>query len=195
MILIAGLGNYKSQYLKNRHNVGFHFIDHLINKYSFEQNSKIENKIDAFCFEGECPMLLENLQNNFNNIQNLKNKKDRLAFDFPKDTNFTLIKPKTFMNGSGISLLKYVSLYKPSLIIVAYDDIETLIGQFKININSNGSGGHNGIRSIIASIGSNFIKLKIGIKNNNIDDLADFVLSNFNQEEFEIIQNIIFKIF
>jgi peptidyl-tRNA hydrolase len=47
VILLVGLGNFENKYLKNRHNVGFHFLDYLIQKYDFTQDVKIEKKIDA----------------------------------------------------------------------------------------------------------------------------------------------------
>ena len=98
-----------------------------------------------------------------------------------------LLKPQTFMNLSGKSvaaLSKYYGI-PPQRIIVLFDDISLPPGRLRIR--SDGSaGGHNGIKSIIAELGSQeFPRVKIGVgaKPNPQQDLADWVLSDFSQKE------------
>ena len=78
---------------------------------------------------------------------------------------FLFIKPQTYMNLSGDSLVQFVNFYKVPLkdILVIHDDLDLPIGNYRLKINSS-SGGHNGIKSIIERLGSNeFARLKIGI--------------------------------
>ena len=97
-----------------------------------------------------------------------------------------LVKPQTYMNLSGETLIDIYKYYKVDLdnIIVIYDDIDLDVG--KIRIRKKGSGGtHNGMRSIIKCLGSNeFPRVRVGIsKPKNGQDLADFVLSRFAKED------------
>ncbi len=107
------------------------------------------------------------------------------------DKKVLLLKPQTFMNESGKSLAQFASFYKvaPQNIIVLFDDVSLDVG--KLRIRKKGSaGGHNGIKSIIASIGSQeFPRIKIGVgKKPHPDyDLADWVLSNLSLSDREII--------
>ena len=93
-----------------------------------------------------------------------------------------LLKPQTFMNSSGISIGQISSFFKipPQQIIVLFDDISLEPG--KLRIRSNGSaGGHNGIKSIIAELGSqDFPRVKIGVgaKPHPEYSLVDWVLSS-----------------
>lgn len=97
-----------------------------------------------------------------------------------------LVKPMTYMNLSGESVVDICNYYNVDLenVIVIYDDIDLDVG--KIRIRKKGSGGtHNGMRSIIKCLGSNeFPRVRIGIsKPKNGQDLADFVLSRFAKED------------
>lgn len=98
-----------------------------------------------------------------------------------------LLKPQTYMNLSGRSVLQLSSYYNipPQRIIVMFDDISLVPGRLRIR--SDGSaGGHNGIKSIIAELGSQDfprIKIGIGVKPNAEQDLADWVLSTFSATE------------
>lgn len=99
-----------------------------------------------------------------------------------------LVKPQTYMNLSGETLIDIYNYYKIDLekIVVIYDDIDLDVG--KIRIRKKGSGGtHNGMRSIIKCLGeSNFPRIRVGVsKPTNNQDLADFVLSKFKKEEQE----------
>ncbi len=98
-----------------------------------------------------------------------------------------LLKPQTFMNASGRSVLQMSSYYNipPQRIVVLFDDISLEPGRLRIR--SDGSaGGHNGIKSIIAELGSqDFPRVKIGVgaKPHKDADLADWVLSGFTANE------------
>lgn len=98
-----------------------------------------------------------------------------------------LLKPQTYMNLSGHSVLQLSAYYSipPQRIIVMFDDISLPPG--KLRVRSDGSaGGHNGIKSIIESLGSqDFPRVKIGVgaKPHPEQDLADWVLSTFSALE------------
>ena len=98
-----------------------------------------------------------------------------------------LLKPQTYMNLSGRSVLQLSAYFHvpPKRIIVMFDDISLPPGRLRVR--SDGSaGGHNGIKSIIAEVGSqDFPRVKIGVgaKPNPAYDLADWVLSTFTASE------------
>ncbi len=107
-----------------------------------------------------------------------------------------LVKPQTYMNLSGETLIDMYNFYKLDIenIIVVYDDIDLEVG--KLRIRKKGSGGtHNGMRSIIKCLGSNeFPRVRFGVsKPQNGQDLADFVLGKFRKEENDDVQNGIEK--
>lgn len=98
-----------------------------------------------------------------------------------------LLKPQTFMNLSGRSLLQLSAYFNipPKRIIVVFDDISLAPGRLRIRAEGS-AGGHNGIKSIISELGSQgFPRVKIGVgANNNPErDLADWVLSTFSAQE------------
>ncbi len=98
-----------------------------------------------------------------------------------------LLKPLTYMNLSGRSVLQLSAYYHipPSRIIVLFDDISLEPGRLRIRADGS-AGGHNGIKSIILELGSEAfprIKIGVGAKANPQQDLADWVLSGFSQAE------------
>ena len=98
-----------------------------------------------------------------------------------------LVKPQTFMNNSGQAVLWASQYYKldPSRIIVISDDISLPIGRIRVRAEGS-AGGHNGLKSIIADLGSQaFPRVRIGVgeKPHPDYDLADWVLSNFSAQE------------
>lgn len=98
-----------------------------------------------------------------------------------------LLKPQTFMNLSGRSVLQLSAYYAipPSRIIIMFDDISLEPGRLRVRADGS-AGGHNGIKSIIQELGSqNFPRIKIGVgsKPNPQQDLADWVLSGFNSTD------------
>ena len=98
-----------------------------------------------------------------------------------------LLKPQTFMNLSGRSVLQLSAYYNipPQRIIVMFDDISLEPGRLRIRADGS-AGGHNGIKSIIQELGSqDFPRVKIGVgaKPHPEQDLADWVLSSFSASE------------
>lgn len=104
-----------------------------------------------------------------------------------KGVKLFLLKPQTYMNLSGRSILQLSAYYHipPARIIVLFDDISLNPGRLRIRENGS-AGGHNGIKSIIQELGSQeFPRVKIGVgaKPNPQQDLADWVLSGFTASE------------
>lgn len=105
-----------------------------------------------------------------------------------------LMKPQTFMNNSGEAVAEAAKFYKiaPENIIVIFDDISLDVGRMRVRRDGS-AGGHNGIKSIIACIGSEkFPRIKIGVgqKPHPDFDLADWVLSEFSKEDKEKLFNM-----
>lgn len=102
-----------------------------------------------------------------------------------------LVKPQTYMNLSGESIREIVNFYKipQENFVVIYDD--TSLPVSGVRIREKGShGGHNGIRNIIAQMGTDeFLRIKVGIgEKPNGWDLADYVLSKFKQDDLPMIE-------
>ena len=98
-----------------------------------------------------------------------------------------LLKPQTFMNNSGLSVMDAARFYKlpPERVIVIFDDISLPVGRLRVRADGS-AGGHTGIKSIIGALNSqSFPRVKIGVgqKPHPDYDLADWVLSNFTREE------------
>lgn len=96
-----------------------------------------------------------------------------------------LLKPHTFMNLSGESIAEAASFYKikPECILVVHDELELPAGTFALKW-SGGLGGHNGLRSAKACLGTaDFWRLRFGIGRPPHDDVALWVLSDFSKDE------------
>ena len=103
-----------------------------------------------------------------------------------------LVKPQTFMNKSGESVVRFTDFYKiePADILVVHDDIDLPAGRIKV-VARGGAGGHNGIRSIINHLGtSDFARLKLGIDRPERNEQGQgipverYVLGRFSDQEF-----------
>lgn len=95
------------------------------------------------------------------------------------------IKPMTFMNLSGSSVVNFTNFYKINSedILVIHDDIDLPAGTYRLKYNSS-SGGHNGIKDIINKLGTQkFSHLKIGVGKDNKMEVKDFVLSKLTSDE------------
>ncbi len=104
-----------------------------------------------------------------------------------------LLKPQTYMNLSGRSVLQLSAFFRipPQRIIVLFDDISLPPGRLRVRADGS-AGGHNGIKSIIAELGSeDFPRVKIGVgaKPHPEQDLADWVLSPFSDAEEQDLQS------
>ena len=106
------------------------------------------------------------------------------------------LKPQTFMNLSGNSVIEIVNFYKldpKKDIIVVYDDMDLSFGDIRIR-EKGSSGGHNGIKSIISHIGEEFIRIKCGIGAKE-KGAVEHVLGEFSQTEQKDLEEILEKIY
>jgi len=159
-MLIVGLGNPGKEYEWSRHNLGFMVID------------KLAHDAGIVVSRRECGSLVGRGE-----IEGVRTK---------------LVKPQTFMNLSGQAvscLLAKVKSESPvKQLIVISDDLALPFG--KIRIRERGSaGGHNGLKSIIASLGTDeFVRLRIGIQPEHpISDAKRFVLDTFSRSERAVV--------
>lgn len=101
-----------------------------------------------------------------------------------------LLKPQTFMNNSGAAVGAAASFYKltPERVIVIFDDVSLAPGRLRVR-RAGSAGGHNGIKSIIAAIGQDFPRVKIGVgeKPHPEYDLADWVLGKPSGDDSKAI--------
>ena len=98
-----------------------------------------------------------------------------------------LLKPQTFMNNSGLSVMDAARFYKlpPERVLVLFDDISLPVGRLRIRADGS-AGGHNGLKSIIQHLGTDqFPRLRLGVgeKPHPDYDLADWVLGKFAGED------------
>ncbi len=108
-----------------------------------------------------------------------------------------LVKPQTFMNLSGDSVVEFSRFYKipPENIIVINDDISLDTGRIRVRAKGS-AGGHNGLKSIIYQLQSdNFprVKMGVGAPTHEDYDLADFVLGRFTKDEIPVMEDAIVK--
>lgn len=106
-----------------------------------------------------------------------------------------LVKPVTYMNCSGEPLARWMKYYRytPEQLVVVHDDIDLSFGTIRIR-QGGGDGGHNGIRSIVGSLGNpGFVRIRVGV-GRPLDpdkDVADWVLQNFSTEESKTLPDIV----
>ncbi len=108
-----------------------------------------------------------------------------------------LLRPLTFMNRSGSAVAQYYRFYKmaPDQLLVIHDDLDMAPGRIKL-MQGGGAGGHNGIKSVVETLGTQaFYRLKIGIGRPGKDlihpdfPVDKYVLSNFTDEELILLQS------
>jgi peptidyl-tRNA hydrolase, PTH1 family len=109
-----------------------------------------------------------------------------------KNIHQILLKPQTFMNLSGESVLSVADYYgiANDKIIVIHDDLDLPFGSVKFKIGG-GHGGHNGLRSIDGHTGADYIRVRIGIGKPVNKEVADYVLSDFSKVEMDKLSDII----
>ena len=111
------------------------------------------------------------------------------------DATVSILKPLTFMNLSGesvISVAQYLQIL-PSKILIVVDDVDLPMGQIRLKINS-GPGTHNGLKSVEHHLQTNrYVRLKIGVGDEYAGDLAEFVLSRFSGEEEKNLPQVLEK--
>lgn len=160
MFIIAGLGNPGKRYENTRHNVGFDAIDELVDRYRIP-GSGVSHK--AMVGKG-----------------------------IMEGQKVLLAKPLTYMNLSGEAIRGLVGYYKidpETELLVIYDDISLEPGNIRIR-KKGSAGGHNGIKSIIAQLGTqNFQRIRIGVGEKPKNwDLADYVLGTFGKEDRPLVE-------
>ena len=162
--LVVGLGNPGPDYAGHRHNVGQMAVSQLASDIGATFKS---HKVNALVAEG---------------------------WVRPGGPKLVIAKPNTFMNLSGgpvANLLKFYGV-EPANLIVLHDELDIDFDVIRLKSNG-GHGGHNGLRDIIAAIGTNeFNRVRIGIgRPPGRQVAADFVLSNFNSSEREILPHVL----
>ena len=155
MFVIAGLGNPKREYENTRHNAGFDVIDKLSEIY------QIPVKEEKF--------------------------KAMIGMGIIEGQKVLLAKPLTFMNLSGESIRAITDYYNidvTSELVVISDDISLAEGMIRVR-KKGSAGGHNGLKSIIAQLGTDqFQRIKMGVGEKPQGyDLADYVLGHFSKED------------
>lgn len=162
--LIVGLGNVGKKYETTRHNSGFMAVETYAKENGFPAWQE-KSKFKAFITE-----------------------------DFVAGQKIILAKPTTLYNASGETVRALKDFYKlrNSDITVIHDELDLPFGTVKEK-QGGGSAGSNGLRSIIAQIGEDFRRIRIGIKNDQMEkqDPADFVLSKFTATEKKQLDEIL----
>lgn len=129
-------------------------------------------------------MFLDRLASKYNISVTKEKFKAKIGDGHIEGKKVLLVKPETYMNNSGESVIEIVNFYKEDLdnVLIVYDDIDLPVG--KIRIRESGSAGtHNGMKSVLAHLGSKKVKrIRIGIGKPDID-LINYVLGNFTKEE------------
>lgn len=136
-------------------------------------------------------MVIDRIREKYN-LTNEKSKFQALISEKNiNDEKVLFVKPQTYMNLSGNSLIEIVNFYKLNPkedIIVIYDDMDLEFGQLRVR-EKGSSGGHNGIKSIISHFGEEFLRIKCGIGNKK-GEAVDYVLEKFSQTEQENLKKI-----
>lgn len=162
MKLVVGLGNPGLKYQKTRHNIGFMVIDEIL------KEAGSQARFDAK-FNAEIAIL------------NVEGKK------------LCLLKPSTFMNLSGEAITKVMKYYDIPLddLLVIVDDVHLETAKLRLR-ETGGHGGHNGLRNIIGLLHTeDFKRIRIGVDNQPNMALDQYVLGQFTQDQFIILQQAI----
>ena len=112
-----------------------------------------------------------------------------------RSDNLFLLKPLTYMNRSGESVAAVKNFYKIDLahIIVIHDDLDLALGALRFK-RGGSSGGHNGLKSIDANIGNDYMRVRFGIgRPKSKEEVIGYVLSDFSQDELTCIKPTIKK--
>ena len=156
MKAIVGLGNPGSQYQGTRHNVGFAVADEIARRERLAFESAPADALIA---------------------------KWRPAGD-PGNV-VLVVKPLTFMNNSGQAVGELARYFKiePVDLLVVVDEVQLPLGRLRARARGS-AGGHNGLKSVIAHLGDEFARLRLGVgRGDDRRDLADHVLARFEKDE------------
>ncbi|WP_342433809.1 aminoacyl-tRNA hydrolase [Neobacillus sp. FSL H8-0543] len=140
--------------------------------------------------------VIDELSSRLNTPLNQSKFKGMYGIGVHKGDKVVLLKPLTYMNLSGESIRAIIDYYQINLedIVVIYDDLDLPVG--KIRLRQKGSaGGHNGIKSTVAHLGTQeFNRIRIGIDRPiNGMKVPDYVLGSFYDDEQELIKEAILK--
>jgi PTH1 family peptidyl-tRNA hydrolase len=140
--LIAGLGNPGTQYARTRHNAGWWFVDALLAQQRGAWRHDAQQHADLA----------------------------RVRID---DAELWLAKPTSFMNRSGGPVSALARFYRitPQEILIVHDDIDLPPGVARLK-QGGGHGGHNGVRDVIAHLGAEFWRLRLGVGHPGSRDLV-----------------------
>lgn len=156
-MLIVGLGNPGPKYAKNRHNIGFMALDAMAQAHRFSPwRTKFQGLVAESAIETAAG--------------------PRRAI---------LLKPQTYMNDSGLAAQAAATFYKiaPADIVAFYDEIDLAPGKFRLKTGG-GAAGHNGVRSLIAHLGPEFRRARMGVGHPGDKNLVHhYVLSDFYKVE------------
>lgn len=166
MWIVLGLGNPGQRYRATRHNVGYRVVDLLAERFRvrFESDGVIGRTAwTARAVAGEEGLLLA--------------------------------KPRVYMNRSGLAAAALSRLEAVDLtrLLVVFDDADLELGRVRVRPEG-GAGGHNGIRSLVDTLRTrSFPRVKLGIKGRTRTDqeLSDYVLTEFDRDEREIVERMI----
>jgi PTH1 family peptidyl-tRNA hydrolase len=162
MRLVVGLGNPGREYEGTRHNVGFWWVDGLA------QRTRASLRRESR-FHGEAGKLVDG------------------------GRECWLLKPTTFMNISGRAVQALAQFYKIEVgeILVVHDELDLPPGTVKLK-KGGGAAGHNGLKDIIANLGPDFWRLRIGIGHpGDRVDVANYVLNAPRKEERPLIEETV----
>jgi len=138
-------------------------------------------------------MVIDRLAEKYKITLSEKNHDSLVGAGIIEDFPVILTQPQRYMNLSGepvARLAAYAGL-PPDRILVIHDDIDIILGKLKIKTKG-GHGGHNGLKSIVAAVGSgDFPRIRIGIGRPDAADVTDHVLGRFNAEEARMITPIL----
>jgi PTH1 family peptidyl-tRNA hydrolase len=163
MKLIVGLGNPGPDYRDTRHNVGFKVADELARRYDLSFQLAPSQVPETF------------VAKRFGAVPLL------------------LAKPLTFMNRSGDAVAALAHYYDIGIedLLIVVDDIDLPFGRLRARPRGS-AGTHNGLRSVVSRVGTEFPRLRIGVgRGDTRRDLADHVLSKFERAEVEALDEFI----
>ncbi len=165
MMLLIGLGNPGKDYAMTRHNLGFLVIDEIARELNLSWSNKPELQSEV-------------IETNLNG------------------TKVILAKPQTFMNRSGEAAQKLMNKFNiPACSThIIYDDVALPFGTLRLRLEGS-AGGHNGIKSLISSIGSeDFVRFRCGVGEKPEQlPLDRYVLSSFSAEEKKKLNDLVPK--
>ena len=179
MKLVIGLGNPGEEYQNNRHNIGYLFLDYIVQKKEVSSINYQVSSVKPFKKDKYSEAEITEIKLN--------------------EETIILVKPQTFMNNSGLTVKKIYKIYnlESSDLYIVHDDLDLHLGAYKIQFGK-GPKLHNGIESIEKTLGTpDFWRIRIGVDNRDPENRMPgekYVLQDFKNEEKELIQPVFHNI-